>query len=238
MFVNNTLKEFKVLFKDFKSVLFAMIMPPIIVLLYSQLDVPSNTGQMSPISFICCFAVVFSSLNVSTLSIVQERVRGTLKRFEKTPGFVSEFVLSKYLAQISLSFIQSTALFVSLVVFLNTEVSYSDISILPVLFLLGMSTISLGLVISSLASNEVQSAQVSTIILLAMVVLSGFFKPIEDMGDIGKFSKVLPFTQGYQMISSHFRDETPEKIYWVLSLIDAIVLAFIAIFIIKSTKRE
>jgi len=235
-FANDCIKEFGLIFNDTKSVILAFLTPLATIFLFSGLNIEGNIIYNDPTSFVCCLAIVFSSLSLSTQSIVHERVSGTLNRFEKTPGAISEFVLSKYLAQVSLSFMQSTFLFVLLVIMLPDNVAVGDITILPIFFLVGMSTIALGMFFSSLVSNEIQATQFSAFGLIVMVVIGGFFQSLDKMGALGDVAKALPFTQGYQALYIYFKGDPQDILYWILLIIEPIVFIILSVFVIQRRK--
>ena len=130
-----------------------------------------------------------------SMSIVREREAGTLEQLLVTPLSVWELLVGKILPYIILGYIQTTiCVLVALAVFgVPLRGSIVLLYALTTLFLL--ASLTMGLMISSLAQNQLQAGLMSIATLLPGMLLSGFMFPRAAMPEFFQYiSLAIPMT--------------------------------------------
>ena len=138
---------------------------------------------------------------LTAFSIVRERERGTLEQLVVTPVSKGALVLGKLLPYAVIGIIQTVfVLLVMRFVFgVRIEGSRFLLMALSVLFLL--PSLSLGILISTFARNQAQAMQISFLIIMPSVLLSGFAFPRETMPlPIWWISNAIPVTYYVQIL--------------------------------------
>ena len=118
---------------------------------------------------------------VTSMAIVRERERGTIEQLLVTPLRPWEFLLGKIVPYLFIGYVQLTiALLVGLSIFgVPLRGSLPLLYVLSSLFLL--ASLTLGLLISTTARNQMQAIMMSIACFLPSVLLSGFLFPRDAM---------------------------------------------------------
>lgn len=118
---------------------------------------------------------------ITSMAIVRERERGTLEQLIVTPLKSHELMLGKIIPYIFVGYVQVTvALLVGMLVFdLPMRGSIGLLYALTSLFII--ASLSLGVMISTMVRTQMQAMQLSFLIFLPSVLLSGFMFPREAM---------------------------------------------------------
>jgi ABC-2 type transport system permease protein len=144
-------------------------------------------------------ALVIQHLGVSltSLSLVRERRGGQIDRYRVAPVSAAEILLGKYAAYALLCVLTGSAVFALLVGALGVPVIGGWLVPAAVAGLLALASLGAGTVISLLADSERQAVQLSMLLLLASVFLSGLVLPISDFASwIEPIAYLLPVTHG------------------------------------------
>ena len=154
---------------------------------YSLLD------YLAPV-LIAFFAFFFIFL-LSAVSFLRERTTGTLERLMATPLRRGELVLG-YLAGFSFfALLQAIVILLFTVFVLQVHYRGNLATIFIVEAVLVIGAVSLGLLVSAAARNELQAVQFVPIVLLPQVFLSGLLIPVDQLPDyLRPISAVLPLT--------------------------------------------
>ncbi len=163
-----------------------------------------NPSMRSPNFFlpgVIGVALQVATVLVTALSIVRERERGTLEQLLVSPLSRWGLMLGKLLPYLAISMTMATGLFFVLRWVFDVEIKGS----IPVLFLgtflYVFTLLSLGLFISTLAQNTMQSMQMAITFLLPTVFFSGFIFPRETMPWIfHALSTTLPATYYIELL--------------------------------------
>jgi ABC-2 type transport system permease protein len=151
------------------------------------------------------FIFLYISMTMTSMSIVGERMRGTLPRLVKTPVSMVGLIMGKFLA--SLLTVNAEIVVILLIasqVYSMTIVGSIIDAYLAVLFT-SMVGLSLGLLISMFAKSERQAAELVTIVLIVLIMTGGTLVPFEKMPKRGQsLSKVLPVYYSIDAIRSIF----------------------------------
>lgn len=127
--------------------------------------------------------VLIATMLLMAMTVVREREMGTLERLMVTPLARIEFVIGK-LVPVALIGLFDVLLVTAVAVFWFDVPFRGD----PLALLFGsmlylMSTLGLGLLISSFSTTQQQAMLTAFFILMPMVILSGFAFPIRNMPD-------------------------------------------------------
>ena len=178
--------------------------------------------------------------NLSSMAIVREREVGTLEQLNVTPLRRLELVVGKLLPYAFVGLID-----VALVLTVSTfwfEVPFKGSFVL----LIGMtciyliSTLGLGLLISTISSTQQQAMMTTTFMfLLPMIYLSGFVFPIENMPDVIQWvTYLIPLRYFLVILRSLFLKGVGLEAFWPEALaLTAWGLAVLTLAIFRSSKR-
>jgi len=137
----------------------------------------------------------------TAIAIVRERERGNLELLITTPVRTPELMVGKSLPYIVIGLIQVTIIILIGAWLFNVPVTGMvwDVYVVSLLFIL--ASLTLGLLISTLARNQFQAMQLTFFVFLPSILLSGFMFPFEGMPAIARFiSEGLPLTHFLRLI--------------------------------------
>ena len=125
------------------------------------------------------FVVFMLTTLLTLISFVGERTSGNLERLQATPLRASEIVIGYAIAFSIIGMLQSILLLVIGVTVCNIMiVGHIGLAFL-VIALLAVVSLSLGILLSSLAKREAQAIQFFPLIVLPTFLLAGIFWPVE-----------------------------------------------------------
>lgn len=148
------------------------------------------------------FAFFFIFL-LSAVSFLRERTSGTLERLMATPLRRGELVLG-YLAGFSFfALIQAIVIIAFTVFVLKVQYRGNLATIFLVEAVMVVGAVSLGLLVSAAARNELQAVQFVPVVLLPQVFLSGLLIPVAQLPDyLRPFSTILPLTYANEALKA------------------------------------
>ncbi len=151
---------------------------------------------------IAFFAFFFTFL-LSAVSFLRERTSGTLERLMATPLRRSELVVG-YLAGFSFFALIQALVIIGFTVFvLGVQYRGNLATIFLVEAVLVVGAVSLGLLVSAAARNELQAVQFVPIVLLPQVFLSGLLVPVAELPDsLRPFAAILPLTYANEALKA------------------------------------
>jgi ABC-2 type transport system permease protein len=137
----------------------------------------------------------------TSAAIVRERERGNLEMLITTPIHSIELMIGKIIPYLFIGAVQVTII-LSLGYFLfNVPINggLGQLAIATLLFI--AASLTLGLVISTIAKNQLQSMQMTIFVLLPSILLSGFMFPYEGMPAAAQtVAEALPATHFMRLI--------------------------------------
>jgi ABC-2 type transport system permease protein len=151
---------------------------------------------------IAFFAFFFIFL-LSAVSFLRERTSGTLERLMATPLRRGELVIG-YLAGFSMFALLQALVIIAFTVFvLKVQYRGNLATIFLVEAVMVVGAVSLGLLVSAAARNELQAVQFVPIVLLPQVFLSGLLIPVAQLPDyLRPVSAVLPLTYANEALKA------------------------------------
>ena len=163
-----------------------------------------NPERRSPVNTVPGLIGVILTMTMilfTAVAIVRERERGNLELLITTPIRTPELMVAKILPYILIGLVQA-----SLVMLLGDWLfrvplrgSLWDVYWVALLFII--ANLALGLMISTLASNQFQAMQMTFFILLPSILLSGFMFPFDGMPLAAQWiAEALPMTHFMRLI--------------------------------------
>lgn len=167
----------------------------------------------------------------TSAAIVREREHGNMEMLITTPIRPIELMLGKIIPYIFIGLLQvSIILGLGYMVF-NVPINGGLWVLLCITLLFIAASLTLGLVISTIATNQLQSMQMTIFVLLPSILLSGFMFPYEGMPQMAQYiAEALPATHFMRLVRGvilrdvGFTDILPD-VYW-LSLFTLAGLVF------------
>ena len=138
---------------------------------------------------------------LTSFSIVKEREAGTLEQLFVTPVGRAGLMFGKLAPYSLLSFGELLIVLVLMTVVFGVPISGSLTLLLALSWIFIVTVLGLGLLVSTIATTQLQAMQFSFLVMLPSVLLSGFMFPREQMPYIiYLFSHVLPVTWFIQIL--------------------------------------
>jgi len=171
----------------------------------------------------------------TAVAIVRERERGNLELLITTPVRSWELMTGKLLPYVAIGLVQVTLVLGvgSLLFDVPVNGSLADLYLAALLFI--AATLTLGLVISTLAQTQFQAFQLAFFTVLPSILLSGFMFPFDGMPKVAQWlAQLLPLT--------HFTDMVRGIVLRGAPITDlagpaAKLLVFLAVMLVIATRR-
>jgi len=168
-------------------------------------------------------------------AIVRERERGNLELLIATPIRSWELMTGKLLPYVAIGLVQTTLILTvgSLLFDVPVNGSLLDLYLAALLFI--AATLTLGLVISTLARTQFQAFQLAFFTMLPSILLSGFMFPFDGMPKAAQWlAQLLPLT--------HFTDMVRGIVLRGAPITDLVrpaakLLVFLAVMLVIATRR-
>jgi ABC-2 type transport system permease protein len=180
----------------------AALTPPAVVLdqIYGSPDY-TLLDYLAPV-LVAFFAFFFIFL-LSAVSFLRERTSGTLERLMATRLRRAELVVG-YLAGFGIfALLQAIVIILFTVFVLRVQYRGNLATIFLVEAIMVIGAVSLGLLVSAAARNELQAVQFVPVVLLPQVFLSGLFIPVSQLPDyLHPLSALLPLTYANEALKA------------------------------------
>ncbi|WP_445488971.1 ABC transporter permease [Niallia sp. 03133] len=174
---------------------------------------------------------------IAGVSFLRERTSGTLERLLSSPVRRWELVLSYVIGFGLFTMIQSSIIVVYSVYVLNMINEGSIVYVLLTNLLLSLAALTLGILLSSFAKNELQMMQFIPLIVVPQVFFSGLFNLETISSSISWISIITPLYYAADALkNTMIRGKGIEDILVPLSILFSFSVAFIIINIIALKK--
>ncbi len=169
------------------------------------------------------------TMQLTALGIVREKEIGTLEQLMVTPVSRTALMLGKVLPNMGLGMLQMlTVLFFAQVIF-EVHIAGSYFLLIALAFVFVFSSLSLGLIISTIARTQQQAMMMSFMAMLPTIILSGFIFPREGMPPvIYAVSCLLPATYFIEMLRGIVLRGAGMEALWD----ETLILAFIGVCLV------
>ncbi|MGD8939787.1 MAG: ABC transporter permease [Gammaproteobacteria bacterium] len=125
--------------------------------------------------------VLIATMILTAMTVVREREIGTLERLMVTPLARLEFVVGKMVPVACVGLFDVILVTTVAVAWFGVPFRGDPLALLVGTLLYLMSTLGLGLVISSFSSTQQQAMLLAVFVIMPLVILSGFAFPIRNM---------------------------------------------------------
>jgi len=137
----------------------------------------------------------------TAVAIVRERERGNLEFLINTPVKTPELMLGKIFPYILIGLLQLVIILALGRYFFEVPIRGEYLHILLASLLFIATNLALGLLLSTMATTQFQSMQMTFFILLPSILLSGFMFPFDGMPPLAQaIAEVLPLTHFNRLI--------------------------------------
>ena len=176
------------------------------------------------------------ALTLGALSLVRERLRGSMELFRVAPISINSILVGKYLAYLLFVGIIAALLVVALV-FMRTPFLGSPLYFAALTLLLIFTSAGYGFLISAISKTDSQAVQWSMLALLLSIIFSGFFLPLENFWlPVRVISYALPMTHGILGFRNIMLEGTvPDATTW-LSLIVISLVTFAVVWLLANRQ--
>ncbi|MFX0069716.1 MAG: ABC transporter permease [Candidatus Hermodarchaeota archaeon] len=144
------------------------------------------------------FITFFFAFLLTMLSFLRERTQGTMERLLTSPIKRSEIIIGYIQSFSILSVIQATVTITAAVLLFNAQIVFTAIVLLQVyliIYLLLLTALGLGILLSTLAKTEFQIIQFIPLIIMPFMLLSGVWAPVETLPEpLRRVSSIIPLT--------------------------------------------
>jgi ABC-type multidrug transport system permease subunit len=174
---------------------------------------------------------------LTAFSIVRERERGTMEQLIVTPVGRAALMLGKLIPYAIIGMAETAAVLVAMVWIFHVPItgSLALLLVLSVLFLI--PSLGLGILISTVAQNQAQAMQMSFLLMMPSILLSGFVFPRESMpGPIYALTFAIPVTYYLQILRGIILRGTPLEFLWQQTAI--LALFGLGIFTISTLRFQ
>jgi ABC-2 type transport system permease protein len=118
---------------------------------------------------------------LSAMSLVKEKEIGTLEQLMVTPLKKHQLLLGKIIPFLLLSYIELAIVMTVAILVFNISMTGSYLLLAFLAFLYLLTTIGLGIFISTFTHTQQQAMFVAWFFMVFMIIMSGFFIPIDNM---------------------------------------------------------
>jgi ABC-2 type transport system permease protein len=179
---------------------------------------------------IIAFVLMQITMTLTAFSIVREKERGTIEQLIVTPIRKHELILGKVLPYVAIGYLD-----IFLILLVGTKVFGVPVtgSVVLLLLLSGLfllSTLGIGLFISTVSRNQQQAMMAISFIMMPSFLLSGFFFPIANMpAVIQLITYLIPLRYYLVIVRGVFLKGTGISLLWEqiipLTIVGIIILS-------------
>jgi ABC-2 type transport system permease protein len=186
---------------------------------------PEQRSAVNIVPGLVAIILTMTMIMFTSAAIVRERERGNMEMLITTPVRSVELMLGKIIPYIFIGAVQVTIILGLGHVLFEVPVNGSLLQLAGVTFLFITASLVLGLVISTVAKNQLQSMQMTIFVLLPSILLSGFMFPYEGMPLIAQYiAEALPATHFMRLIRGVVLKEAEmadmaRDVYWMMIFI-------------------
>ncbi|MGV2987892.1 ABC transporter permease [Vibrio sp. E150_011] len=162
---------------------------------------PSRRSAVNIVPGLLGVILTMTMILFTSAAIVRERERGNLELLITTPIHSLELMIGKIVPYIFIGLIQIFIILGLGALIFNVPINGDISQILLGSLLFIAASLTLGLVISTIAQTQLQAMQMTVFILLPSILLSGFMFPYEAMPNAAQWvAEALPATHFMRMI--------------------------------------
>ncbi len=168
-----------------------------VTLLYN----PEQRSAVNIVPGLVAIILTMTMIMFTSAAIVRERERGNLEMLITTPVRSIELMLGKIIPYMFIGALQVTIILGLGNMVFNVPINGGLWQLAGATTLFITASLTLGLVISTFAKNQLQSTQMTIFVLMPSILLSGFVFPYEGMPEAAQYiAEALPATHFVRLI--------------------------------------
>jgi len=152
---------------------------------------PTMESAIFMVPGIMCFILCIVTIILTSMALAKEKEQGTFEMMISSPVKTWEILVGKTVPFIILGMIDAILVLVVGVLLFHVPVKGSILILALSAFIFVCTTVSVGTLISTIASNQQQAMMGGFLFLLPAIMLSGFIFPVENMPTAFKFLAYL-----------------------------------------------
>ena len=156
---------------------------------------PEQRSAVNIVPGLVGIILTMTMIMFTSAAIVRETERGNMEMLINTPVKPVELMIGKIIPYIAIGFVQTAIILGLGYLVFDVPINGSFAALFLVILLFILARLSLGLVISTIAKNQLQAMQMTIFVLLPSILLSGFMFPYEGMPKAAQYiADALPAT--------------------------------------------
>ncbi len=172
----------------------AEINAPLNLVVHSKYN-PEAITQYNIVPGLMGVVITLTMTMITGIAITRERERGTMENLLSTPLLPTEIMIGKILPYILVGYIQASLILIAAKVLFSVPMIGSIILLYFAIAPFIAANLSVGIMISTIARNQLQAVQMTVFFFLPSLLLSGFMFPFRGMPDWAQFiGNFLPLT--------------------------------------------
>lgn len=199
---------------------------------------PQLKGAYSFVPGVMAMVLMLVCTMMTAITIVREKETGTMEVLLVSPVQPLKIVIAKVVPYLSLSMVNIMSILLLSVFVLGVPINGSLILLIAVSILFTLTSLALGLLISSLTNSQQTAVSIALVALfLPTVMLSGFMFPIENMPlPLRIISNVVPAKWFYTIVKSVMIKGVGFSLIWKEVLALTGMMFFFLVLSIKKFK--
>lgn len=162
---------------------------------------PEGITQFNIVPGLMGVILTMTLIMMTALAIARERERGTMENLLAMPARPIEIMIGKLVPYILVAYIQVTVILVAAHFIFRVPILGSIPLLLGCVLAFVVANLSVGLLFSTLAKNQMQAMQMTFFFFLPSILLSGFMFPFRGMpGWAQTIGEVLPLTHFLRIV--------------------------------------
>ena len=168
-----------------------------VALLYN----PEQRTAINIVPGLVAIILTMTMIMFTSAAIVREKERGNIELLITTPVHSIELMLGKIIPYIFIGAIQVGIILGLGHLLFHVPINGSIWQLVGATLLFITASLTLGLVISTIAKNQLQAMQMTVFVLMPSILLSGFMFPYEGMPELAQYiAEVLPATHFMRLV--------------------------------------
>lgn len=204
--------ELKLNIRNMNMVIFAIIMPLIVLVILGLLngikpaaDGAEYTFMEQSFGALCTISICAGGLMGLPLLVSEYRERKILKRFQVTPVSPIKLLAVELIIYIIYCLVSMITLIPTAALFWKVTIHGSWLAFLGSWLLTMISTLSIGMMVGGIAKNSKSASVIACILYFPMLIFSGTTLPFEVLPEfMQKILSIFPMTQGIQLMKATF----------------------------------
>lgn len=200
---------------------------------------PEKRSAVSIVPGLLGVILTMTMIMFTSVAIVRERERGNMELLVATPIRNLELMVGKIIPYIIIGLIQVSIILALGVVLFRVPIAGSLVSLFIACLIFILANLTLGLLISTMAKNQMAAIQMFIFVFLPSMLLSGFMFPFVAMPQFAQhLAEVLPLTHFMRIVRGiMLRGQPLSSMGGDISFLLVFALLFLIISTLRFSKR-